>query len=175
MRTLKRVLDTAVADQSPWVRINNMKEDYSIGLRFHPHDGATGTYSIQNSLSNPEEFRRAKFTRSGTTLSIELEDHGLTAADAISLQGTDWDNVEGFTIEVASVVDGDNFTVTVANSGTTSGSCQVSTIIVEDFDDFSGVSGRTKGSTTGAVQLIRAVKGAGSFSGKGTLQVTQSY
>lgn len=176
MRTIKRVLDsTASPDDSPWVRINNMMEDYSIGFIFHPHTGATGSYSIQVSLSNPEEFQKATYTRVTTTLTITLVDHGLVAGDDVNLQGTPWDQTGGNSIPVVTVPDADTITVTVADTGPASGGLKVAPIRVEDLDDFSGVTGRQKGNTVGAIQLMRAAVAGGTFSGKGTLEVTQSY
>ena len=176
MRTYKRVLDPdGTYDYSPWVRMNNATEDYSAGFRFTPSSGASGTYSIQNTLSNPEDFQRATFSRSTTTLTITLVDHGLSAGDGVNLRGSDWDQTGGYSLNVASAADADTITVTVADSGAAAGSCEVAPLRIEDFTDFSAVSGVQQGSTSGGVQMIRAAVAGGSYaSGKGVLEVTQS-
>lgn len=177
MRTLKRVLDsTESPDFSPWIRVNHGVEDYSLGIRFNPHTGATGTYSIEGCLSNPEEFVKAQFTRSTTTLTINFidEDHGLIAGDGVQFQGSDWDRTDGKSYPLAGITDADTITVTVANSGATSGTIMVAKYRIEALDGLDTVSGRQSASTTGGMQMIRANVDGGSFSGKGTLEVTQS-
>ena len=76
---------------------------------------------------------------------------------------------------LASAADADTITVTVADSGAAAGSCEVAPLRIEDFTDFSAVSGVQQGSTSGGVQMIRAAVAGGSYaSGKGVLEVTQS-
>jgi len=177
MRTIKRVLDsTETPDFSPWIRINNGSDDYDIGFRFNPHTGATGTYSIEGCLSNPEDFVKAQFTRSTTTLTINFldEDHDLIAGDGVQFQGSDWDRTDGKSDPIAGITDADTITVTVTDTGAASGTIKVAKYRIEALSGYSAVSGRQSGSTTGGMQMIRANVDGGSFSGKGTLEVTQS-
>lgn len=175
-RSIKRTVDSAgTFDYSPWARVNSGLEDYNIGFTTRPHSGTTGTYSIQETLGNPEETVKARFSRTTTTLTITLADHGLAALDGVLLQGTPWDATGGFSLEVATVTDANIFTVTVLNIGPASGGLNISTLPINDFSSFSAVSGIQTGRTQGAVQMIRLATGAGSLSGKVTIHVTQSY
>lgn len=175
-RSIKRTADgSASPDFSPWARVNSGMEDYSIGFSTRVHSGVTGTYTVQVTLGNPEEFFKATYSRTTTTLTITYVDHGLNAGDGVNIQGTDWDNVDGQTLEVATVPDADTFTVTVANSGATAGSLRLALLPIDDLASFTAVSGNQTGSTTGAIQMIRLAKNGGSLDGKVTLQVTQSY
>lgn len=68
------------------------------------------------------------FTRSTTTLTATVNDHGLSAANVVYLSGIPTEGI----YTVASVIDENTFTVTVANSGATSGQL-ISTQQVEGF------------------------------------------
>jgi hypothetical protein len=61
------------------------------------------------------------YTRSTTTATVTATKHGLSVGDSVFL---DWDLTDDF-YQVATVTDANVFTVTVANSGATSGSVTV--------------------------------------------------
>lgn len=175
MRTYSVTCDsTETPTYSKWLRCNHYMWDFSIGFRAQPATGTTGTYSIQESLSNPEQFVAANFSRSTTTLTITLANHGLVVGDGVFLQGTPWDTTDGKSIAVVSVADVNTMTLTVANTGATSGSLQICTIRVNTDSNYTAVSGIQSGSTTGGIQLIRVAKLAGTLAGRVTLEVAQS-
>jgi hypothetical protein len=61
------------------------------------------------------------YTRSTTTATVTATKHGLSVGDSVFL---DWDLTDDF-YQVATITDANVFTVTVANSGATSGSVTV--------------------------------------------------
>ena len=64
----------------------------------------------------------ATYSQSGTTVTVTSTAHGLTTSDRISIDCTSGTGVDG-KYDVASVIDSDSFTYTVAASATTSGDC----------------------------------------------------
>lgn len=165
---------TATPTFSPWLRLNHYMWDYSIGFRAQPATGTTGTYSIQESLSNPEQFVMCNFSRSTTTLTLTYTNHGLVVGDGVFLQGTPWDTTNGQSIAVATVADANTMTLTVANTGATAGALAACFIRINTDSNYSAVSDVQTGSTTGGMQLIRVAKLTGTLSGRVTLEVTQS-
>lgn len=176
-RSYKRTADsTANAGNSPWARFSNVTGTEDTGFNTSVHSGATGTYSIQVTQGNPEEFVKAKYSRTTTTLTVTDVDHGLKAGDAANLQGTPWDVGGGHSLILATVADANTFTITVANTGGTAGSLLYAALPVDDLGSFSGVSGAQQGIIDGGVQMARIAKGGGTLSGKVTVRFSpRSY
>ena len=175
MRSVKRTADSAATPTfSSWVRLSHYSYDYNVGFICSPHTGTTGTYSVQVSESNPEDFEKAQFTRVTTTLTINtLSAHGLSTGDGVNLRGsTSWDT-SGQSLQVT-VSDADTFTVTVADTGAASGVLEYAPIVITDLTNYSAVSGRQQGTIVGATQLVRIAKVSGTLSGKVTIEVTQA-
>jgi hypothetical protein len=178
-RSIKTVCDSASSNSngtlavSPWIVLNTYMWDYNVGFRTLPAAAATGTYSIQETLSNFETFTQCPFTRSTTTLTITFTAHGLTTSDGVVLSGSSWDQ-PGYTFPVASVVDANTITVAVANSGPSSGTVLVAPIMINTDSNYSAVSGAQTGATIAGITGIRVVKGGGTLAGKVTLEVVQS-
>lgn len=109
---------------SDWVLVDRNKPWFGIGLDAVISSGASLTYSVQFTLDNFRENRTENFSiaRVTTTATVTKTGHLLTAADWIALSGTVVAPFIGSRVNqwaVASVVDADNFTFTVANSGAT--------------------------------------------------------
>lgn len=80
--------------------------------------------SVEVSGQSPD-CRAGTYSRSGTTVTVTLTNHGLTAGKSIYLDFTSGTATDG-TYTVATVGDVNNFTVTDTVSGTTSGNVTVS-------------------------------------------------
>jgi hypothetical protein len=162
---------------SPWIRLSHYSYDYNVGFVTDPQQGATGTYSVQVAMRNPEDFRKAQFSRSTTTLTITCVDndfHGLVAGDAVNLRGCYWDVTDGYSLEVASATNTTVFTITVADAGPTSGTLEYAPLPIQALTNYSAVSGKQQGTVVGGTEMLRIAKSAGSLSGKVNLTVVQA-
>ena len=124
---LKRITVAAGA-VSDWIPVNRRSWG-SIGFTVNPQVSAAGTYDVEFTESQIQRgTRKVPISRSTTTLTVNLVNHGLAVGDdAVITESQDYDGV----LVVASVVDVDNFTVTVAASGDAR-SATVSPVIADD-------------------------------------------
>lgn len=164
---------------SPWIRLSHYSYDYNVGFTTEMQSGATGNYTVQVTMRNPEDFRIAQFSRSGTTLTvtcINSDFHGLAAADAVNLRGTSWDGANGNSLAVASVTNTTVFTITVADSGPTSGTLEYAPLPVQALSGYSGITGRYQGTVVGGTEMLRVIgdTGGSALSGKVNLTVVQA-
>lgn len=163
---------------SPWIRLSHYSYDFNVGFTTEPQQGATGTYSVQVTQRNPEDFRKARFSRSTTTLTITCignDTHGLAQYDGVNFRGCNWDTVDGFSLEVAGASSTTVFTVTVADSGPTEGTLEYAPLPLQDLTSYSAVTGRQQGTVVGGTEMLRIAKGsAGTLSGKVNLTIVQA-
>ena len=125
----------------------------TIGFTVHPHTSSAGTYSVQFTESEIQKGRKCNVSRSTTTLTINYQSHGLTTSDDVILYGS-YAGDYNARYAVASVVDANNITVTVADAGTST-IAYVIPVIVDTLTDFSGVSGLLSGNIFASVTAIR--------------------
>ena len=117
-----------------WIPVS--RQSYgTAGFTIHPQASTAGTYNVQFTSSDIFKTSRQRFTRSTTTLTITVTAHGLTTTDACIVTGHSDFEAQ---YEVASVVDADNITVTVADSGAASGSLSFTPVVVDTITGFSG-------------------------------------
>ena len=134
-----------------WIPVNR-RSFGNIGFTVAPNTSATGTYDVQFTESNIQRGTdNVVLSRSTTTLTVNLVNHGLVVGDeARIVQSTDYD---AFHV-VATVVDADSFTATVAASGT-SVRGTVIPIVVDDVSGFSGAAGKQSGIVDASVVAVR--------------------
>lgn len=144
----KTVAAAAVGD---WIPVNRRSWG-SIGFTVNPQPSAAGTYDVEFTESNLQNgTKKVPISRSTTVLTISLVNHGLAVGDdAIITESGDYDGVE----VVASVVDADSFTVTVAASGD-SRSATVAPVIADTVVDFAAATGKNSGLINASVVAIR--------------------
>jgi hypothetical protein len=162
---------------SPWIRLSHYSYDYNVGFTTEPQQGASGTYSVQVTMRNPEDFRKAQFSRSTTTLTITCVDgdfHGLAQYDGVNFRGCYWDTEDGYSLEVAGASSTTVFTVTVADAGPTSGTLEYAPLPLQALTSYALVSGRQQGTVVGGTEMLRIAKSTGSLSGKVNLTVVQA-
>ncbi len=103
---------------SPWIPFDNRRSWFGAGLAVVISDDATLTYSVQHTYDDLYTKNTAwTATRSGTTVTVEYVNHGVVAGSSVLVEGAGAPFDGEFS--VASVVDADSFTYTVANSGAT--------------------------------------------------------
>lgn len=103
---------------SDWIPLNRYVSSFGVGFGVKLSDGATLTYSVQHTFDDIyERYGVFSLTRSGTTATCTLVNHGLSVGDWVypTACGAPFDGEYA----VASVVDADTFTFTVAASGLT--------------------------------------------------------
>lgn len=112
------VVRRAAAGNTDWVPLNRLQQSFNVGLGVKLSSGASLTCGVQHTFDDLwREYQDWLGTRSGTTLTIRQVNHGLSVGDWTNFgNGAAPFNTQ---YPVASVVDADNFTITVPNSGLT--------------------------------------------------------
>lgn len=112
----------SAAGNSAWIPVNRIQPgSFKIGLAVYLSSGAVLTYRVQHTLDHQQDFRPVTIARSTTVATVTDVAHKLSVGDSIVVSASGSTNLDG-TYDVASVVDADNYTYTVANSGATAGS-----------------------------------------------------
>lgn len=132
----------SAAGFSPWLNINRMPQgNFGVALGVKLSSGASLTYSVQHTsdpLWNPtKEWSASRTTTIGT---ITQTNHGLSVGDWAQMDAAAPFNTA---YAVASVVDADNFTVTVPDSGVTSVAKGASNLWTARVAETSGMSAQT--------------------------------
>ena len=145
-------ISKGAAGYSAWVPTDwRPHGDASIGVTLT--DSASLTYSVEYTLDNPNAPGvQVTWSRSTTTATITWTDHGFTVGDSVVLYGGSEDNLKG-TFAVASVTSANAFTVTVSNTGGTSGA-----VFAIKQRIFTLVSGKTASLNTDITYPIAAVR-----------------
>ena len=150
MRPIRRTV--AAAAVGAWIPLNKMSRDHA-GIAVNPHDSVTGgTYTVnytQSALNRKGPV--CTFSRTTTVLTVTLPNHGLSITDEVSIQSRDYNGI--FT--PASIVDDDNFTVTVTDSGQASNKGHAQPIIISVLTGFDTVSGQVDGQIDATVEAVR--------------------
>lgn len=108
----------SAAGFTQWVQLNRLQKVTNVALAVKLSSGASLTYSVEHTFDDPHEVNtNFSIARVTTTATVTQTNHGLSVADWVQVlnAGAPLDG----TFAVASVVDADNFTYTVANSGAT--------------------------------------------------------
>lgn len=138
----------SAAGFSPWLNINRLpRGNFGVALGVELSSGAVLIYSVQHTTdplynAQTKEWSASRTTTTGT---INRTNHGLSVGDWVQMDAAaPFDTA----YSVASVVDADNFTITVANSGATAvarGASNLWTARVRETLDLSGLSASAEG------------------------------
>jgi hypothetical protein len=160
------------AGPSAWIPINRYQTPLNIGFGVTLSSGATLTYKIQHTFDDPQETYACQITRSTTTATVVLTDHGLVVNDSITVSGAGAP-LDG-TYTVASVVDANSVTYTVANSGATVSApgARLAKHRVFDHEQVTGKTANEDGNYAYSVCAIR-LNVTAYTGGKATLTVIQ--
>ena len=152
------ILSASAAGNSPWAPISYLQNAFAIGLAGIPTSGASLTYTVQHTFDDLEKFVPVSVSRTGTVATVTDNDHRLSVGDSVTLTGTGDPNLEG-TYDVASIVDANTYTYTVANTGAAASipGSQAVHMRVFNFDDasFVGASTRVDGNYAFPIRAIR--------------------
>ena len=136
-----------------WVPVDR-KSNGTIGFTVRPQTGSAGTYDVNFTESNLQKgYKDVSISRSTTTLTINLTNHGLTTADDVILSNCRNGDYGG-TYRVASVTNVNVFTVTVADAGSAP-TATVMPVIVDTITDFSAATGLNSGNIFASITAVR--------------------
>lgn len=122
------------AGVSAWVPLDIRLVPTNVSLGCTLTSGGTLTYKAQYTFDNLGLKQPCSITRSTTTATLILPDHGITGVtDSIIVGGSGSSNLDG-TYQVASIVDANTITYTVANTGATAALTGVWVVILRVFD-----------------------------------------
>ena len=115
MRPKTFVLSTAATGATPWHRVDDKQNPFSIG--FSVDVQGTGTYTVEHGFCNASDKKGVSITRAATVATLVFPTHGLQVGDSLVVEsaGAPLDGVYA----VATVVDANTVTYTVTNSGAT--------------------------------------------------------
>lgn len=172
MRPISTTLGAAGA--SSWLRINSKQIPFDLSFRVTLSSGAAMTYQVQHTFDDPEKRQNCSLARTTTTATLTLADHGSSVGDSVTVTGAEAP-FDG-TYAVATVVDANNVTYTVANSGATAAATDVARVTVFRVAAHATVTGKTASDDgsqyTAPVQAIR-LNITAYTSGKATLTALQ--
>lgn len=116
----------AAAGDSPWIIPHSLPISTDIGLVLSFSSNANLTANVQYTYDDPlQNPRGVTLTRAGTVLTINDPGHNLNVADSVAISNPNqdpnniWDGggPGGTSYDIATIVDQNNYTVTVANAG----------------------------------------------------------
>lgn len=156
---MRPIIQRAIAGivKSPWVPLAYNQSAYNVGLYVIPSSGATVTVTAQYT---PDDMNGVPIvgsvTRAGTVASLFAPNHGLSVGDSVAVLGSGSNTLDG-TFDVASVVDANNITYTVANAGPTAsaGDVKVYPFRVFTVTGLSAINTRTAGALTNPASGVR--------------------
>jgi hypothetical protein len=169
-----QVTTLSAAGNSPWLPVNAKQRVFALSLFGSISTGATLQWDVQYTFDDLGDKLLPKITRSTTTATVILANHGLSVGDSVVVYnaGAPLDG----TYDVASVVDDNTFTYTVANSGVTATTpeARIIRLRVIEHADLHDETGRADGNIAFPVTAVRLVV-HDYTDGSTTLTVLQSF
>lgn len=165
---------TGVA-RSDWARLNYHGgiNEFNATVVVTPESSNTATWTVEATISQFEPQYHVYWTRAATTATVTYSRHGLRAADSVVLVCGRESNLTG-TFQVATVPDDDTFTITVTDTGATSGRAQAAFLKVFDLTDLTAVTGEGFGQVFAPVTGIRLNTTASTGGKKNYMEVVEA-
>lgn len=117
-------LTLAAAGRSPWIPINRLQSQFKIGLSVTLSADGNLTYSVQHTFDDvAQPLHDVVIARAGTVATVTDKGldglgHKMRIGDSVTVYNSGDANLNGEQV-IASVVDANNYTYTVANTGLT--------------------------------------------------------
>ncbi len=139
-----------------WIQLNRMAENFNVGLSAVLSSGASMTYSVQHTFDDIHYYVPCSISRTTTAATLTLAGHGLSVNDWVGVISSGSTNLDGG-FNVASVVDANNITYTVANSGAAAdtGSALVAIARVFNHLTLAAVTASGDGNYISPVEAVR--------------------
>lgn len=168
------VVTLSATGKSQWIVVNELALAFGIGLAVAISSGATITYTVEHTFdeTGPDGKIPCSISRTGTAATLTLANHMLSVGDSIQIDNAGDANLNG-RYDVASVVDANNVTYTVSNTGATAdtGNATVVPLRVYPHSVLAGQTARKDGNYAYPVSAIRL--NATVTSGRATLTILQ--
>ncbi len=154
MRTT-RITQSALG-ATAWVPVDPTISPFSLDINCVCSSNISATYQVQYTTDDFMRFIPVVVTRATTVATLKLTNHGLTTSDTIIVQNTGDSNLDG-TFAVASVVDQNTITYTVANTGKTlsENTAQAAVVHVTVHATITGKTATFEGSQATPITAIR--------------------
>lgn len=148
------------AGNGQWVRLNDLQVAFGVALAGIISSGASLTWKVQhtfddpvadssNQRKHPISIARAATVATVTDFGADGTGHGMSIGDSVIITSTGSTNLDSASpnigSEVATVVDANNYTVTVANTGPTAATGLAQNFRVFDHATLVGQTGRADG------------------------------
>lgn len=170
MRTTS-ITGPASTAPSAWLPIDNSLMGFGAALNCTISSGANLTYKVQYTADKMYNFQPCTITRSATTATLKLTAHGVSGVtDSIVVRGSGDSNLDGV-FPVASIVDANTITYTVANTGATLAANTAEVNILRVFDH-STITGKTANQDGNIAFPITAVRVVNTIWTSGTVTLT---
>lgn len=136
------------AGAGPWVPVDRRQTPFNLAVAGSIDAASTLTWKVQHTLSrlNNDAERQVSISRTTTVATVTDPAHGLKVGDSPIIMGSGSSNLDGER-EVASVVDANTYTYTVANSGATASNAgtRAKNLRVFDHATLTGQTGSADG------------------------------
>jgi hypothetical protein len=135
----------AAAGNSPWLNCNWLQNSFGVSLAGIPTSGANLTWKVQHTFDLfSQTARPVTISRTTTVATVTDTDHRLSVGDSIVVVNSGSTNLDG-TYDIATVIDANSYTYTVANSGIASASAQLKSFRVFDHATLVAKTARADG------------------------------
>ena len=143
------------ATRSAWVPLDTSETPFNVTIGCVCSSNKNFTYSVEYSHDYPFDAAPCTLSRSTTTATLGLTDHGLTTSDSILVTGTGSTSLDG-TFQVAGVTNQNVITYTVVDAGiTTSLSAKVAVMRVFTHATLVSKTANADGNLAFPVQAVR--------------------
>jgi len=175
MRTQSVTLGSATF--SAWMPMDSAKAVFGVGIGVTITPAAVLTYGVQHTFDDPyKRVNPISITRSGTTVTVNQTDHGLSVGDFVHVEGANTGPTDVFdgNFTVAAITDANNFTYTVSSAGATTalGTAMITTLRVRPNSILGSSSANGDTNYAFTVRAVRLNVSAWT-SGKVTMTVNQ--
>lgn len=159
MRPILVTLAPAAAPAvTAWIPVNYLQVDFAISLAGIISSGASLTWQIQHTFDDPgpQGLVDVKITRAATVATVVHPNHHASVGDSIVVIEAGDANLNG-TYDIASIVDANTYTYTVANTGATAdiGCSKLNLLRVFTHASLTGQTGRADGNYAFPIQALR--------------------
>lgn len=140
------------------VPVNRLQRSFGIGLAGYISSGASLTWKVQHTEDpfDRDQERYVSIARAGTVATVTDPNHKLSVGDTVIVMGSQSTQLEG-TFDVATVVDANNYTLTVANAGPTTSAMGTRVVSMRwiDHATLTGQVGRADGNYAFPITALR--------------------
>lgn len=149
---MKQTLSSATSGS--WLVPDVALNPFNLGIGCVCSSNINATYSVQYSHDSPLDSVTCSISRSSTTATLTLTNHGLTTNDSIVVSGTGDSNLDG-TYGVAGVTNQNVITYTVADTGATAAVGKVSVMRVFNHPTLVSKTASADGNIAYPVRAVR--------------------